>query len=251
MTGAIKLSGIVLGSMPIGDYDRRLTILTAERGKISAFAKGARKPNSAFLACSQPFTYAEFSVFEGRSSCNITGFEKANYFEALRNDIDAMYYGMYFCELMDYLTREGNDEKEQMKLLYVSLLALSKGNIDKRLIRAVYELKAIALYGEAPVAFECALCRQNDGDRAGWYYSAAADGLICGACRHSEKSCRPYPICETTRYTLQYILSSRPEKLYSFSVSDDIRTELEHIAKSHILRHTDRTMKSLEIIENI
>ena len=113
----ITVIGMVLKVVPVGDYDRRVVILTSEMGKIVAFAKNARKPNSHLVAATNPFSFGKFRLYAGRSSYNIIEAEISNYFEKLRDDFEAAYYGMYFLEIADFYTRENNDEKEQLKLL--------------------------------------------------------------------------------------------------------------------------------------
>ena len=137
----IVVTGMVLKVMPIGDYDRRITLLTKERGKITAFAKGARRPNSALVAAATPFSFGEFEMFEGRSSYTVVRASIQNYFREVQEELEATYYGCYFLEFADYYCQENNDEREMLKLLYQSLRALTSAAYDKRLVRFIFELR--------------------------------------------------------------------------------------------------------------
>lgn len=119
----IILTGIVLSTMPVGEYDRRVVILTKEQGKISAFARGARRPNSPLVGALNPFSFGTFTMYEGRTSYTIQSASISNYFAELRGDIIGAYYGFYFLEFTDYYTKEFNDERE-MSILFIKTVFL-------------------------------------------------------------------------------------------------------------------------------
>ena len=206
------LTGIVLKVEPIGEYDRRVVMLTRERGKIAAFAKGARRQGSRLLASTNPFCFGEFRLYEGRTSYSISEASIQNYFAPLREDFENACYGMYFLEVMDYYTRENNDEKEMLKLLYQSLRALCHKNLDNRLVRYIFEIKALALNGEYP-------------------------GLP------KDKSYE-----ESTVYAAAFIVGTPVEKLYTFTVTEKVLKELQEITDEFRKRFIDRNFKSLEIL---
>ena len=103
MRDKIELYGMVLSSMPVGDYDKRLVLLTKERGKITAFARGARKPNSPYLGLSEPFNFGTFVLMEGFDAYRLVGGEIKEYFLDIKNDIEGICYGTYFCDILEYL----------------------------------------------------------------------------------------------------------------------------------------------------
>lgn len=248
MMMATPMIGMVLSAMPIGGYDKRLVILTKERGKITAFAKGARKPSSAFLACSQPFSFGEFSLYEGRTSYNLISVNISNYFETLRNDIEAAYFGIYFCELADYFTHENEDGTEILKLLYQSLRALTMESIGKSLVRYIFELKILVIHGVAPQVFQCVKCGKEEDY---YFFNSKEGGLICKDCRHGEILGKNIRLSSSAIYTMQYIITSSIEKLYTFTVSNEVLEELKQCMNSYKEYYIDKKMKSLEILEKL
>jgi len=235
---------MVLKNAPIGDYDKRVVMLTKEMGKISAFAKGARKPNSSLIGAVNPFSFGQFVLYEGRSSYTIQQASITNYFRELREDMNSAYYGMYFLEFTDYYTRELNDEVAMLKLLYQTLRALVKKSISFPLIRYIYELKTICINGEAPQVFQCVSCGNNERTMV---FSALKGGIVCSECRALIQDAQK--ISGSALYTMQYIISSPIEKLYTFTVSDEVFEELKAIVEYYVSIYVGREFNSLEMLK--
>ena len=242
MGQTILLNGMVLSAMPIGDYDKRLVVLTKERGKITVFARGARRPNSSLLASTNPFAFGEFELFEGKTAYNACKISVKNYFRELTEDIEMAYYGFYFLELADYYAVENVEAKDMCNLLYVSLRALTKPVFPNRLIRRIYELRMLVLAGEYPHLFSCVSCGAKEGLNT---FHVKRGGVLCSACGALHGG---IPVDASTLYTMQYIVSSPPERLYSFQVTEEVLTSLERVMNEYMDRYIDRDFHSLELL---
>ena len=237
---------MVLSTMPIGEYDRRVVILTKEQGKISAFARGARRPNSPLVGAVNPLAFGEFTMYEGRTSYTIQSVSITNYFAELREDVVGAYYGFYFLEVADYYAKEYTDEREMLKLLYQSMRALINPHIPDRLVRRIFELKALTVNGQAPQVFQCVIC--GDQERPA-VFSPAKGGLVCSEC--SGDVIDGMILDNSTLYSMQYIESTPVVKLYTFTVAENVLAELEKVMDRLMEVYVDRRFKSLEILETL
>ena len=214
MIEATAVTGMVIASSPINEYDRRVVLLTKERGKITAFARGARRQYSPMLASTQLFAFGTFRVIEGRNAYTLTGAEITNYFEIIPRDPMKACYGSYFLEMADYYGRENIDATETLRLLYQSLRALLKPSVPNRLVKPVYELKLMEINGEYR---ELPLGRLND----------------------------------STLYAWQYVLAAPVESLYTFTLTDQVLGEFVRCVEQNKERFIDKTFHSLDILNAV
>lgn len=238
-----RVMGMVLSAATIGEYDKRIVLLTRERGRFSAFARGARRPKSPLSAATEPFTFGEFFVYRGRDSYTIEQVEVKNFFPELRKDLDALYMALYFCEVADYFTREGLEAAKELNLLYASLRALTVPSLPRELVRYIYEFKMLGIQGEAPRIFECIRC---GGTEELHHFYVEDAGIVCEQCHDGRSG---ITLSETTIYTMQRILSSPIEKLYTFTVGENILHELSRVVGVYFSSHTDKKFKSLSVFE--
>lgn len=246
MRETVVVTGMVLSSSAVGEYDRRLVLLTRERGKITAFARGARRPGSSLLAASRPFAFGQFYVYEGRSAYTLHGVQIDCYFEEFGTDIEGTAYGCYFLELAGYFSRENIDGAPMLNLLYLSLKALLKPALPDRLVRRIFELRTLVIQGEYPEVFHCPSCKEALEEGV---YIPEKDGVFCGKCRPGQNG--GIPLSAPALYAVQYIFSAPLEKLYTFVLKEEALQELERMAEACRKRYARQEFAALSVLDAI
>ena len=209
----IEVTAMVIGTQPIGEYERRVVLLTREKGKISAFARGARRQNSSLLASTDLFAFGNFRMYASRSSYTLTEANVQNPFAYFRTHMEASLLGQYFCEVLDYCTRENNDEAQLLLLLYQTLRAMESERFSLQLVRSVFELKTVVIEGELEVPH-----------REAWLPATMA--------------------------ALEHIIRSDVGRLYSFRLDDAAQEELARLSGLEISRAFEHhRFRSSEILE--
>ena len=248
MRETVTVTGMVLVASSIKEYDRRIELLTREKGRISAFAQGARKAGSALSACTIPFTFGEFTLYEGRSSYNVKSAGIHKFFGDIAEDYDMTCYASYFAEMARYFTRENMEASQELLLLYITLLALQSGRMPRKLIRIVYEMRLLMIEGQGLELFQCLGCHRTDIREV--YFQAG--GLLCRECAAKEEELartHPFELSADGLYTLQFILSTPVEKLYSFLVKEEVQQELERFMRGYLGRYLPHHFQSEEFLE--
>lgn len=243
MNEQVKVTGIILSVYPIGENDRRLTILTKERGKIQVFARGCRKPNHPLFGVTQPLIYCEFMITEGRKFNYLNTADGKDYFPYLKEDLESIYYSTYFAELAEYFTVEGMDERNILNLLFLTFTAMKKKKLPRALIRRIYELKILQFYGIGMEVFQCVSCGKTEMLHT---LSFEKGGILCDSCGQKEGGTYVEP---AVLYALQYVLAVPLQKLYSFVLKEPLFLEFQWIIKQFFRIHVEHKFKSTEMLD--
>lgn len=161
MSRTYKATGINLKSLPMGESDRLLTILTREHGLVRAVAMGSRKHHSSLSGRSGLFVVNHLLVAKGRSLDKIAQAETVESYPGLSRDLKKLTAGQYIAELCLFQALSEQPQEELFVFLNQHLKQLELCPVQAVLpLLTLTIFRLLALEGIAPEVRVCCVTRQ-------------------------------------------------------------------------------------------
>ncbi|MDE7452899.1 MAG: DNA repair protein RecO, partial [Clostridia bacterium] len=122
------VNAVTLKAVDYNENDKILTLLTAERGKITAGIKGVKKAGAKLKFAAQPFCFAEFVLARRGEKYTVINASECESFYDLRTDINKFYAASSAVEAANALTYEGDECREIFYSLVNALTKMCSGS---------------------------------------------------------------------------------------------------------------------------
>jgi DNA repair protein RecO (recombination protein O) len=241
------IDGLIIREQNIGDNDKIVTVLSRNNGIISAYASGAKSIKSKKGAATCLLSYSSITLKKKGDSYRITEATPIKVFFKTGNDIEALALAQYFCELA-YNYAPGDDNNEYVLRLFLNALHfLSEGKRNLHQIKAIVELKLMALIGYMPNLIACNKCMKYENDLM--YFDTEEGLLYCTDCAKHQKSFAL--INGTLIMSMRHIIYADFSKLFSFSLPDDAAVALSGITEKYLINKTEHNLKTLQFFKSL
>jgi DNA repair protein RecO (recombination protein O) len=184
LSGSLKTEAVVLRSLRYGEADRILHLYTPHRGRLGAIAKGVRRTRSRFGGRLEPFLRVQLMLHEGRGELlTVTGAETVATHARLREHAPALDAAARACDAVARVFETDEPHPGVFHLLCNELALLDAQPLLATHANALaFRLKLLVAAGLTPQLAACASCGAREAFSG---YSAAAGGVVCGACEAS------------------------------------------------------------------
>jgi DNA repair protein RecO (recombination protein O) len=182
--------GIVIGGSKFGEADRILRILTKERGRVSAMAKGVRRGKSKFSGCLEPMMVNAFLFAEGRNMDTVCQAENIRSYSRIRSSYDLLCRAGSLLEAAGQLTEEGLPDLMTYELLLGALDALDAGS-SPAIVELIFKTGLLLGHGIFPDLSGCNTCGKTRTKAI--HFDGARMSFICDDCAKTQGIYHPIP----------------------------------------------------------
>jgi DNA repair protein RecO (recombination protein O) len=181
-----KDKGICIRTTDYSESSQILTFFTAQNGKLSLIAKGAKRPKSPFGGPVGLFSAGDmvFSFRDSEKLATLTEFNPTFFGFEIRKKLLALNCALFACELLNLFTKELDPHPAMFDEALVFLQRLEKSPNDRVLhLLILFEFTLLGQAGSQPVCDRCANCKRKfDVNWKQFYFSVSANGLVCRDC---------------------------------------------------------------------
>ena len=235
---------LVLRTYKLGETSKVVVLLTRERGKLRAVAKGARGPRSRYQSALEPLSQVRASL-HGKQGAELFRLGQC---ELLRSAFPVGGQGLetalslsYFAELLDAFAQEGEAEDAVYRLA-VAVVAAAEDGADVAALARYLEAWLLKLHGIYPPLDRCAGCGRALPAGA-LVYHGAAHGFVCAACVPASGPILGEPV----RAFLEGVFRRPPGQMPQAPAEASI---LEPFHRELISRHLERDLRSHRVLRD-
>ncbi len=234
----VKTKGIIIAEKIMSDFDKMLTILTPNMGKIECVAKGSRRPKSLLMAGTQFLCFGDYMLYKGGENYSMNSCETIELFYNIRTDLDKLKYAVYITKIINDVTTENQNNYKILQLYLNTLYVISNTDKDLEFVTSIFRLRLLSIIGYRPEIEECKTCKEKENLTK---FSIRDNGFKCTACGKQDKGA--IDMSETTKDAIRYIILSDAKKIYSFQVPKESIEELKIISKLYLTEKLEKEYK--------
>ena len=234
----VKTKGIIIAEKVMSDFDKMLTILTPNMGKIECVAKGSRRPKSLLMAGTQFLCFGDYMLYKGGENYSMNSCETIELFYNIRTDLDKLKYAVYITKIINDVTTENQNNYKILQLYLNTLYVISNTDKDLEFVTSIFRLRLLSIIGYRPEIEECKTCKEKENLTK---FSIRDNGFKCTACGKQDKGA--IDMSETTKDAIRYIILSDAKKIYSFQVPKESKEELKIISKLYLTEKLEKEYK--------
>jgi DNA repair protein RecO (recombination protein O) len=234
----VKTKGIIIAEKVMSDFDKMLTILTPNMGKIECVAKGSRRPKSLLMAGTQFLCFGDYMLYKGGENYSMNSCETIELFYNIRTDLDKLKYAVYITKIINDVTTENQNNYKILQLYLNTLYVISNTEKDLEFVTSIFRLRLLSIIGYRPEIEECKTCKEKENLTK---FSIRDNGFKCTACGKQDKGA--IDMSETTKDAIRYIILSDAKKIYSFQVPKESIEELKIISKLYLTEKLEKEYK--------
>jgi DNA repair protein RecO (recombination protein O) len=183
-----KSLAIVLRMVEFSETSLVVTLFTESLGKISALAKGARRPKSPFESALDLLAVCRI-VFLHKTTDTLDLLTEAKLerrFRSATRELSRLYAGYYISELLHDLTDSSDPHPELFHAADQALLGLDQGEAVPSLV-VRFELTMLRSLGLLPSLDACVDCGAEIPAVGRVAFGQSAGGILCPKCRPGQK----------------------------------------------------------------